>query len=466
VYVSHIDLLTRLELFLRRHGILPIALARDSGYSRQHLLRVRLGEGGSTRRLILAVIGTCKRVTGAPVTPGMLFERADVLLAGRHHRLGHVFLDDLGRLNDFLTHVSGEDWAERVVTAGLLSETVVRHLLREGEARIDRQPREAAAIFVAATGIATRLPDTEPELAASLQGHARRGRANALRHLAEFDEALAELALAGHLFLKARYCANEAGRVEYSRAGVLFAMERWPEARSAAQGARRQFVTTGDARRAAYADLLLAAILFDEGDVEAARDTWLRLRTILDDLGDSEALARVWQNLGACEIRLGHAAQARHWLRYAAAAFRSLNNRTELTRTQWNIASYIARFRGAHAGIRALQHVEQDFTHLGAFVDAGCVGLDAIELMIENTIAEDSLTRYAEGVASVLVCAGLGVSAATALDQLRRIAQARDRSAVVTDVRLALRDASAPCRRGARDGERTGGAPGPTTATT
>ena len=384
MFIPHIDLLTRLELFLRRKDIAPFAIAKAANYSRQHVLRVRLGEVGPTRRFVVDVTAACAELSGEAVTPGVLFERGDELLASPHQRLSRLFLGELRQLKDFLGNVTGEDWPDLLLAADIDSETMVCHLLRAGEPRIDQAPREAAMIFVAAAGMATRLRDTAPELAASLQGHALKGRANALRHLGEFEEALEDLALAARLFLKARYCTNEAGRVEYTRGGVLFKMERWADARAAAQQARARFVATSDARRAAHADLLLAGILFDEGQVDAARETWLRLRGILDDLGDSEALARVWQNLGACEVRRGDAAAARHWLRYAAAAFRSLKNRTELARTQWNIASYLARFRSRQAGIRALQHVEQDFAALGAFSDAGCVGLDAIELMLEE----------------------------------------------------------------------------------
>lgn len=466
MFVPHIDLLTRLELFLRRKDIAPFAIAKAAAYSRQHVLRVRLGQVGPTQRFVVDVTAACNQMSGEPVTPGVLFERGDELLDSRHQRLSRLFADDLRQLKELLGNVTGEDWPERVLALGIESETMIGHLLRAGASRIDKDPREADMIFVAAAGMATRLRDTEPELAASLQGHALKGRANALRHLGAFEEALADLALAARLFLKARYCMNEAGRVEYTRGGVLFKMERWTDARAAAQQARARFVSTGDARRAAHADLLLAGILFDEGQVDAARETWLRLRGILDDLGDSEALARVWQNLGACEVRRGDAAAARHWLRYAAAAFRALENRTELARTQWNIATYVATFRNRQAGIRALQHVERTFTGLGSFIDAGCVGLDAIELMIDGTTPNAALTRYAQGVAGVLVRAGLHASGATALDQLRRIAQARDKPAVVADVRAALREADSPCRAAWRAGERARGAPGHATATT
>jgi tetratricopeptide (TPR) repeat protein len=464
VFVPHIDLLTRLELFLRRKDIAPFAVAKAAAYSRQHVLRVRLGEVGPTQRFVVDVTAACRKLSGEGVTAGVLFERGELLLDSPHQRLSRLFMDELRQLKAFLGDVAGENWPDRVLAAGIESETVIGHLLRTGERKIDQEPREANLIFLAAAGMATRLRDTEPELAASLQGHALKGRANALRHLCAFDEALAELALAARLFLKARYCTNEAGRVEYTRGGVLFKMERWSDARAAAQQARARFVNTGDTRRAAHADLLLAGILFDEGDVDAARETWLRLRAILDDLGDSEALARVWQNLGACEVRRGDAPAARHWLRYAAAAFRALENHTELARTQWNIATYVATFRNRQAGIRALQHVERTFNELGAFADAGCVGLDAIEWMIDGT-PNAALTRYAQAVASVLVRAGLQVSGATALDQLRRIAKAGDKRAVVAEVRAALRGAEAPCRPAWRAGERARGAPGHVTGT-
>lgn len=460
MFVSHIDLRTRLELFIRREDLAPLAVAKAAAYSRQHLLRVRLGEVRPTRRLVVDVTEACKKLANQPVTAGRLFERGDALLDSPYQRLSSLFTEELQTLGTFLDNVRGDDWTERVLAEGIGSETAVGHLLRTGEPRIDKAPREAAAIFVAAAGMATRLRDTEPELAASLQAHALTGRANALRHLGEFDEALADLALAARLFVKARYCINEAGRVEYTRGGVLFKMERFADARTAAQQARARFVSTGDTRRAAHADLLLAGILFDEGNVDAARETWLRLRAILDDLGDSEALARVWQNLGACEVRRGDAPSARHWLRYAAAAFRALENRTELARTQWNIATYIATFRDRERGIRALRHVEETFAALGSFSDAGCVGLDAIELMIESRTPDAALTPYAQGVAGVLVRAGLHVSAATALDQLRRIARAHDRRAVVAEVRKALREMDAPCRPAVREGMRAGVAPG------
>lgn len=464
MFIARIDLLTRLELFLRRKDLAPLVVAEAALYSRQHVLRVRLGEVGPTRRFVLGMTAACRELSGEPVTPSVLFERGDELLQGPHQRLSRLFREELRVLDAFLSDVSKDEWAERLVAASVGSETAVRYLLRKGGPRIDQKPREAAAIFYAAAALAASLPDSTSELRASLQAHALKGRANALRHLGEFDVALTDLSLAAKLFTEAQYCASEAGQVEYTRGTVLFKMERWEDARTAAHQARARFVATGDARRAAHADLLDAGILFEQGHLDAARDKWLRLCSILTDLEDTEALARVWQNLGACEIKRGRAKDARHWLTRAAAAFRVLGNRTELARTRWNIATYIATFKDRRRGIRALQHAQRAFTGLELFADAGCVGLEIIEIMIDVAIGNAALTRYAQEVASVLVRAGLNVSGAVALDHLRRIARARDKQEVVRDVRTALRELDTPCRPAMRKGTGAEGAPGLTHA--
>ena len=65
---------TRLEVFLKTHGIKPAHLARESGYSRQHLLRIRMGRMEPTRRCIAAIVAACRRMSGEPVLASDLFE--------------------------------------------------------------------------------------------------------------------------------------------------------------------------------------------------------------------------------------------------------------------------------------------------------------------------------------------------------------------------------------------------------
>jgi len=65
---------TRLETFLKSRGIKPAHLARESGYSRQHLLRIRMGRMEPTRRCIAAIVAACRRLSREPVRAADLFE--------------------------------------------------------------------------------------------------------------------------------------------------------------------------------------------------------------------------------------------------------------------------------------------------------------------------------------------------------------------------------------------------------
>jgi len=65
---------TRLEKFLKSRGIKPAHLARESGYSRQHLLRIRMGRMEPTRRCIAAIAAACRRLSGETVRASDLFD--------------------------------------------------------------------------------------------------------------------------------------------------------------------------------------------------------------------------------------------------------------------------------------------------------------------------------------------------------------------------------------------------------
>ncbi|HEX8170613.1 MAG TPA: helix-turn-helix transcriptional regulator [Thermoanaerobaculia bacterium] len=65
---------TRLERFLKSRGIKPAHLARESGYSRQHLLRIRLGRMEPTRRCIAAIAAACRKLSGESVRASELFD--------------------------------------------------------------------------------------------------------------------------------------------------------------------------------------------------------------------------------------------------------------------------------------------------------------------------------------------------------------------------------------------------------
>jgi len=65
---------TKLEPFLKSHRIKPAHLARESGYSRQHLLRIRMGRMEPTRRCIAAIVSACRRLSRQQVHAAELFD--------------------------------------------------------------------------------------------------------------------------------------------------------------------------------------------------------------------------------------------------------------------------------------------------------------------------------------------------------------------------------------------------------
>jgi tetratricopeptide (TPR) repeat protein len=419
-------------------------IAERSEYTRQHFLRLRNG-GDATRGGILAVTAALQDETTRLVTPGMLFERAEVLLQGRGQRLSSVHAADRRALDAILRAPVDDTFSDRVAESGISSETSLRYLLAAARKRLDRVPREAAAIYLAAAQMGTRLQATPAELAASLEAEALKGRANALGMLGRFDDALTCLAMAGRLFAEARYCFEEAGDVEYTRGVMLFKREHWDDALAATRTALRRFRKSHDSRRTARAQLLEANILFEQGSWDAARTIWLHVRKALATLRDKDGLARVAMNLGVCEMRRGKQKEARHWLNRARSGFRALKNDAELARTHWNMATYLATFESPLRAIRALRRAERSFLRLGMWVDAACVGLEITEYMVAIGAADEALAKRAQDVASVFVRAGLEVSLAEALEQLRNIGRSVDRRRVLRGVRRALRDAEASC---------------------
>jgi tetratricopeptide (TPR) repeat protein len=444
-------LLTRLEWFLRAHDLRPADIARLAGYARQHLLAIRKGEYEPSRRFIVDTTGAISTLVHRAVSPSELFERADALLQTTARRLRHVHAGELDVLAAMLPLAHESGWTEQIVDSGIATETAARSLLMHGEQLTDAEPATAAVVFFTARQVAARLTGTHAELKDSLQANALRGRANALAHLARFDEALSDLRVAAGLFVRARFCAHDAGRVEYTRGMILFKFERFRDAAQAGQAARRHFLQARDMRRVAHADILLGGILFDQGRWEEARAIWLRLDGLLSTLPDRLAHARVWQNLGAVEIRLHHRQDARRWLNRASAQFRALGNATELARTRWNMATYLATFRDAHRGIAALRRVQRTFGALGLYADAACVGLEIVELLESAPHSDPDLHAYAQETARVLLQTGVAVSAAHAVAALGRIAVAADRRAIIAGVRTALRDSGESCHTARQD---------------
>jgi DNA-binding phage protein len=70
---------TRLDRWLAAHKVKPARLAYESGYSRQHLLRIRKEEMEPTRRCIAAIVTAATKLSREPVRASELFDLGEAV---------------------------------------------------------------------------------------------------------------------------------------------------------------------------------------------------------------------------------------------------------------------------------------------------------------------------------------------------------------------------------------------------
>jgi len=71
---DELGILTPLELFIQDWNVKPAHLALKSGYSRQHLLRVRKGTMEPTRKCMRAIASALGRLVGFAVPAADIFD--------------------------------------------------------------------------------------------------------------------------------------------------------------------------------------------------------------------------------------------------------------------------------------------------------------------------------------------------------------------------------------------------------
>lgn len=446
---------TRLELFIKSHGIKPARLAAQARYSRAHLARAREGEPVSLR-FQEGVAAVMSDISGQLVTRIDLFETEGVSIrtllpqaTGERRRRSvsgeSAMPKSLDAAVGALADAECEAWLARIrTTAGASTEEATRELLDAGSPLINRQPARAEQFYAAAIALTERLAESPTPLVAALRGYAEKGRANALRMLGRYREAMHLLIDAEQHFVDARYCALEIGEVRYTRAGILFKMEKWPEAQAAAIQARRIFKEERDHTRALHAQLMEGCVLVERGDLEAGRVLLVGLRKPLEGKRHRGTLACVYMNLASCDRRRREPAIARHWLHRATQLFRQLGMASELARARW-CSAQVTILEGDRArGLRELRAAMRDFERLSMPADAGFVGLDLLEELARDASSMNETAKLAGSLSALFVAAGVNVSAAAAIAYLRDATAAHTADApLVAYVRRYVRRADA-----------------------
>jgi tetratricopeptide (TPR) repeat protein len=281
--------LTRFEVFRVSRGIGIAELARESGYHRTHILRMRQGKIDPSREAIAAFVSAVRRIALEEIRAEALFElsveesgpwRADIteVLA----RETAAYRRERARVQQLLVSAvrsPQKEWLDalRRLPDGI-SEAVARGALLEGRNLVPVDVRKAELLFRLAAAVADEAPDIQTEeFRAFLSGRARVERAIALREIGSYHDALTSLAEAEARFAGQPICTVDLGRCWTIRGSILLKTNGLDEAQFWLRLAVNIFSATADERRVALTRQIEGSVLFERGNWDGARHIWLSL---------------------------------------------------------------------------------------------------------------------------------------------------------------------------------------------
>jgi tetratricopeptide (TPR) repeat protein len=263
---------------------------------------------------------------------------------------------------------------------------VVRRLRTESRTLRERQPMHALVLADAAIAISDLLPPRRyPEpLVDDLRGGAWLERANVLRYLGRYPEALDATDIAAHAFAQSAVAAYSLALVDYLRAVIFVETERRDEALVLVRKCARVFRQFGEDDRYVHAKMVEASVLFDQNRYRDARDLFVSLVRVAKDLGDGATLARLYGNVANCQLHLHELESADVYFARALSLYEALGLETERIRTRWSIGSLRIANGDIPDGLARLREARREFEQLGLRSDAALVTLDIAEALLAS----------------------------------------------------------------------------------
>ena len=301
---------------------------------------------------------------------------------------------------------------------------IVRRLCTESRALRERQPMHALDLASAAIEIAERLPPSRypAPLIDELRGSGWLERANVLRYLGRYPEAVDALDIASRAFSRSPAAAYSGALADYVRAVIYVELDRLDEALRLARKSARVFRQFGEDERYVYAKLVEAGVAFHQERFAEARDRFLALVPAAKALGNAETIARLYANVANCETRLEDFASAETYLSRALSLYEAVGLETGKIRTRWNIGSLRIAAGDADEGLVLLRQARREFEHIGARTDAALVTLEIVETLLASGSTGDTreAAELCSGLAESFSAVGMTGNALTALSFLRQ----------------------------------------------
>lgn len=300
---------------------------------------------------------------------------------------------------------------------------VVRVLCHAALGACEKNPMHALDLADAAVSIAEELPsDYYPARAIhGLRGLAWKDRANALRYLGRYGDALASLDESERAYRLLRASALELAVVDFVRATVLVSGDRFEDALVCVRRCTPVFRDYREEVRYRHSRLLEATILFMLRDLRAARPILIDLLAAARTNGDPILTGRAAHNLGLVELDLGDLPAANEHLSLALRIYDDIGVSTEATRTRWSLARLAAARGDFPDALTRFGAVRDEFRRQGITIDEALVALDMADLLL-TTGDTDAARGIAAELFKTFRAAGMVTSALTALGFLNEAA--------------------------------------------
>lgn len=329
-------------------------------------------------------------------------------------------------LSPLLEKPAGVAWRDFTNVAEHHTAGMVRRLLKAANETCERRPLDALAIADAASSLAAAL-DTKryaSSVVISLRATAAKERANALRFLGRYDEALAALDEAETLFEKVPSSPIGKASIMYVRAGILVERQEYASALPLTRESGRAFRRAGDVDRYMRARHLEAHIKFYQAQVAAAQTIYEEVLAYGVRRNDRLWIARALATLARCRLELGDLDAARRHSEAARTGFDQLGLAAEVARTEWCIGRVHSAEQKFETALGVLREVRKRFTALGLVTDSALVTLD----MMDNLFAlgrPSEIAAEAAEIIRIFTNAGMLTSALRAFAYLREAGESR-----------------------------------------
>lgn len=312
------------------------------------------------------------------------------------------------------------DWNHdaRLVTGG-----VVRFLSSAAHDALAREPLDSLSLADLAINIAFRLPVSTyvGNLIHELRGNAWKERANALRLLGRYDEALQALDRAAAEYTLVPASPLGPAIVTFIRASVYSERGLYEEALRLASESARSFQHLGDIDRTMRARHLEANILFHRREIGLARQIYEQILVWAEKRNDSTWIARESLTLGHCALEEENLPLAENLFGHAVKLFRESGATSDVARAEFGIGRILLASGQTDAAVRHLSNVETQFRRMGLLTDAALVALHVMDARCAQNDFRDIAVRSG-ALIETFTEAGMLTSALEAFAYLRESA--------------------------------------------